>query len=92
MVLKDVDALEAFFYKTPPQYDAESYDAGVREVLTRLDGLPVVESEPVQHGHWILKHGGTAVCTNCRHTTLNVWDYDFSANYCPHCGAKMSII
>ena len=49
----DADLFEVYAYTTPPEYDAENYDAGVRRVLEEIDAIPTVEAEPVNRSEWI---------------------------------------
>lgn len=73
--------------------------SAVREYCVRqhafLDKFPTIDAEPVRHGHWIDKCGGTysrwsAYCSMCSKKcgcggTLE----SQHKRYCPNCGAKM---
>lgn len=62
-------------------------------------GVPIVEAEPVRHGHWI-EHELGLICSECNHYTEAMYDepfnYEFGTGwafkrpyYCGYCGAKM---
>lgn len=42
-----------------------------------------------EKSEWILNRDGSGTCKKCRSTTVAVWDFDNSLNFCPHCGADM---
>ena len=42
-----------------------------------------------EKSEWILNRDGSGTCKKCRRTTIAVWDFDNSLNFCPHCGADM---
>lgn len=60
---------------------------GIAEALLRA--VPVADVVPVVRGTWTLHEDGSGTCSNCKRTTIGVWDVDNWHNYCPHCGAKM---
>lgn len=43
----------------------------------------------VKHATWYLNKNGSGMCSNCRVTQKDVWDFDKWQTYCGHCGAKM---
>lgn len=57
----------------------------------KVSRIPIIEAEPVKRAHWIDQKHGVYKCSNCG----NFLDFSGvnagrgSANYCPHCGAKM---
>ena len=87
-------------------------EAGLGEIIktdcskcTSAWGVPIVDAEPVKHGHWKSSQGlaetGEVQCSNCKtiyyaDDLYNVGETDENGigqalmpNYCPHCGAKM---
>ena len=52
--------------------------------------FPMIEAEPVRHGHWIYKETDYPVadafyiCSECGYSP----GFEIN-NYCPYCGAKM---
>lgn len=83
MRLIDVDKI-----KLPHGY-FEKVD-NVPKFYNWLDTLPIVDAEPIRHGHWIYREYGyplahnfytCSVCGSSRGLNID--------NYCPHCGAKM---
>lgn len=56
-------------------------------IVDMLEEAPVIEAEPVRHGHWDDSFDGiTPYCSVCgmSHNCINR-----TPDYCPHCGAKM---
>lgn len=56
-------------------------------IVDMLKEAPVIEAEPVRHGHWDDSFDGiTLYCSVCgmSHNCINR-----TPDYCPHCGAKM---
>ena len=57
-----------------------------------IDDAPTVDAEPVKRAHWVDQKHGVYKCSNCGNfldfSGVNAGRGD--ANYCPHCGAKMS--
>ena len=47
--------------------------------------LPIVEAEPIKHGHYIKGDNGEWFCSECR----RIDDKYGVAKYCWNCGAKM---
>lgn len=57
-----------------------------------IDDAPIIDAEPVRHGHWIsVPHKSARICSVCEHDEpyKNAPDDADIFNYCPHCGAKM---
>ena len=55
-----------------------------------LDGLPVIEAEPVRHGRWEERYVNLGVCAKgifC--SECNFSPFGWVYNYCPNCGADM---
>ena len=54
-------------------------------------GIDALNNKPeeVKHATWYLNENGSGMCSNCRVTQKDVWDFDKWQNYCGHCGAKM---
>lgn len=46
-------------------------------------GVPIVDAEPVRHGHWIRLSQDLSECSVCGYYSRD------RGNYCTHCGAKM---
>lgn len=68
-----------------PQGDA------LRETAAFIKEFPAIEAEPVRHWYWIETNEGT-FCSECDKTPIEVGPYhicNYSAPYCPNCGAKM---
>lgn len=71
------------------------YIIGFREVINALKNEPTADVQEVKHGHWIerikirkdeevrLVHWQCSLCGCFLGTN--------TANYCPHCGAKMDL-
>ena len=59
----------------------------IRDVI---NGLPVVDAEPVRHGEWIYQDDEIMSCKTCSLCRCESFDLD-GANYCPYCGAKMDL-
>lgn len=66
--------------------------------LRRLDLKlpPIVDAEPVKHGHWVVTpytdYDDTYECSVCGAcwTFIEGTPKDNEAFYCPHCGARMN--
>ena len=56
--------------------------------LGRQKGAEEIKSQ-VLTAKWILYREGSGVCSNCKRTSINVWDYDNWQRYCGCCGALM---
>ena len=94
MRLIDLDELLKFPIRLD-HYDKENGDEhfayGVEAVLEYAENLPVVESEPVRHGRWLVKMldigGGDKIrllqCSECSRNANMKFDF------CPNCGALM---
>lgn len=56
-------------------------------IQTKIEKLPVVDAEPVEHGLWIRQKGSAHVfkCSACGFVFAGA----AIAKYCPNCGAKM---
>ncbi len=55
-----------------------------------IEEMPTIETKPVKHGKWIIKHNLIS-CSNCRKSN---WDIVFKDtldgfDFCPKCGARM---
>lgn len=48
--------------------------------------LPIIEAEPVRHGHWVETKYPLFTCSECG---AIYQDTEYGYNYCPNCGAKM---
>ena len=63
----------------------EPYKGVLRRVLMQA---PVADVAPVVHGKWIFNDDWWEFrCTNCHKAIGNIKKYD----YCPNCGAKMTL-
>lgn len=55
-----------------------------------LNGLPTVDAEPAQYGHWyIQRFGSDAKCSECGMSFTDAYDIENHDKYCRHCGARM---
>ena len=56
---------------------------------------PCVDAAPIKHGHWekrVISYGFYHVCSECGNAiSKGLFGGDNFFNYCPHCGAKMSV-
>lgn len=91
MRLIDADAFEVVTYKGTETF-SDCFDNGVLYMLNELDKAPIVDAEPVKHGHWVKEPTDTFGfdeadyhCSECRRRPVK----DVLTNYCPNCGAKM---
>ena len=57
------------------------------EVSYSTNSVPIVEAEPVRHGHWVRNDNGTYSCSKCQSWIPN--EQHYYARYCLFCGAKM---
>ena len=64
----------------------------------KLDGTitsPIIDFEPVRHGHWVHLGGAEWCCDKCGFviSTEGSWQHpkakEAGNDYCKHCGAKM---
>ena len=63
----------------------EPYKGVLRRVLMQA---PVADVAPVVHGKWVFNDDWWEFrCTNCYKAIGNIKKYD----YCPNCGAKMTL-
>lgn len=70
---------------------------GIEKIhVAQIDDIPIVDAEPVKHGHWIYnKENGEVKCSRCRAevaVTMCATDLEeilADENYCFKCGAKM---
>ena len=60
------------------------FETGCKAVIA-IENAPVIEAEPVRHGHWIYTGSGTE-CNVCHEIQYGIDNYRF---YCQNCGAKM---
>lgn len=71
--------------------DADKYDI-LQEMLDKLEAIPTVDVEPVQHGRWIEDHDYLK-CPKCGVMVMR--DFTFfdigDWNFCPNCGTKMDL-
>lgn len=71
------------------------------DVLEEIDSAPTIEAEPVRHGKWEVKQqtkkineynmtisGKYPTCNLCGFAETGPFN---KTNYCPNCGAKMSL-
>lgn len=92
----DLDELLKFPIRLD-HYDKENgnehFVYGVESVLEYAENLPVVEAEPVRHGHWIFREEATP-----EYLPWDMWcsccgEYhdsdDYNDKYCSKCGAKI---
>lgn len=72
-------------------YDGE-HDSTVAYVILASDiyNLPVEDVAPVVHGRWIYDHWCEFKCSVCGEFS-NSKPYKGKENYCPNCGARMSV-
>lgn len=52
-----------------------------------VDNQPIVDAEPVRHGHWVRNDNETYSCSEC-HSWIPEEQHHY-AKYCLFCGAKM---
>ena len=58
---------------------------GTRAIEYYIDNAPIIDAEPVRHGHWAKDMGGYW-CSMCN---AYFADVEYGYEYCPLCGAKM---
>ena len=58
--------------------------------LYQINDAPTIDVEPVKHGRWIMKPNGYGTCSNCKVCSLDIMG-GVHSNYCPNCGAKMTL-
>ena len=61
---------------------------GTQAIKYVIDQQPTVD--PVKHGHWIMKPNGYGTCSNCKMCSLDIGG-GVDSDYCPNCGAKMTL-
>lgn len=71
--------------------DKHFYPAIVR---AEIEKAPVVDAEPVRHGHWLLLDecaNAGVYCTRCGKKVYKEQyaNQKIKSKYCPNCGAKM---
>ena len=79
-----------FFGGSYKGYDRESYIAGAKAVLEKMDEAPTIDAQPVVHAYFkdekirpeVPTHY-TGYCSNCGKFQIS------EVNYCCQCGAKM---
>lgn len=91
-----VEHLRRMLEATVPNTDYdEGFIDGVEFGISTVSTLPSAQPEP-KEGHWIRTDCGLDVeckCSKCgyRDFVEPSDEYWFKRNYCPHCGAKMTI-
>lgn len=65
--------------------DGESID--INELKSLIKRIPIIEPEPVKHGHWMDSSESTLHCSYCHRYVRRIIPRGY--DYCPHCGAKM---
>ena len=85
-------AAELVMKYCPDDDGAVQCDGDIRELLDELENLPFAQPEP-KEGHWIYHIGMNEECSVCRcFFPLSYFENrPFEINYCPNCGAKMTI-
>lgn len=74
------------------------------ECANELNGLPVIDAEPVRHGKWVYDPNandwgiGGYICSECHVKNNNLPSSNVAnpmifvgTKYCPNCGAKMDL-
>ena len=62
-----------------------------------INNAPTIDAVPVAHGEWVttrtIIHDGELYCSLCGQEALAEYGRHIyiKSNYCPNCGAKMSI-
>ena len=73
-------------------------EAGLAEIIkddcskcTSAWGVPIVDAEPVRHGHWVEIEDSRVrgYCSVCGWESHLYEDDVVGMSYCPNCGAKM---
>ena len=64
--------------------------------LCQLQDMPTLDVAPVVHGKWIFADNGYLRCSECTQKAPVVQPYDdepttTATNYCPYCGAIMTL-
>ena len=75
-------------YKTLSKYYHHTGMIQHQALREALDRVPVVDAQPVRHGHWVgIDDAPHDVweCDMCGYT----YESEYRYNYCPHCGADM---
>lgn len=62
------------------------------EILDRIENIPTVKVEPVQHGRWIERPYLLGISNFCSRCGGNDGMPHGKFNYCPNCGAKMDLV
>ena len=78
---------------TEVHYDSERPLEMYAKLLSVVNDAPIVDAEPVKHGHWInhfddlFPMESTVECSICgeKEWMMTIINH----NYCPNCGAKM---
>lgn len=70
-----------------------------KKMPIKLDGTitsPIIDFEPVRHGHWVENKGRYGwYCSQCKKENNYAYSYnennviELQDHYCPNCGAKM---
>ena len=70
---------------------AEQAVATFCEASLTAKNMPVIDAEPVRHGHWVedKERPWRWICSECYTYMSNEIDRNMDMNYCPNCGAKM---
>ena len=64
--------------------------AGKRKIVLADDVADAPAVDPVKHGYWIMKPNGYGTCSNCKTCELDIGG-GVDSDYCPNCGAKMTL-
>ena len=84
--LINVDKLEE--YKADCCVSLTEWQEGWNDAIDMImSEAPIVDVEPVRHGHWVRNDNGTYSCSECQSWIPN--EQHYYARYCLHCGAKM---
>lgn len=62
------------------------YKEALKMLIEKIQNAPIVDAEPVRHGHWMEARYPLFTCSECGATYQ---DTGYGYNYCPNCGAKM---
>lgn len=91
-----MEALLDYTWRDEEGFLIESTDEKRQFIEQWLPNVPIVDAEPVRHGHWIEHHepytwmGYTYwSCSECGFECGYEKDIKFRTNHCPNCGAKM---
>lgn len=87
--------MHKFHYELPDGCNNSLYG----DVMKVIEDAPLIEAEPVRHGHWISLTDCSNAGVYCSVCHKKVYKEDYAwcnrknklrSNYCPNCGCKMS--